>query len=317
MLLLLQTHGQMSASKLAETLEVSVRTVYRDMESLSSAGVPVYAERGRAGGIAILPDFHTDMTGLTTDEARALFVLVNESAHSDLGFGDALKSALRKLMAALPDAHQDLAERSTERIIIDANRWGERAAAVPHLKTVQEAVLTDRRLRIAYEQRDSEQLEQLPVVDPHGLVHRGGNWYLITTIKSIDRQFRVDRIREAELLDSTTRRPKGYQLAAAWASLNEAWQRDYSTVTVTVRVHRDALGLFERTVASELLDPIDRFSRIPDEWTTLRVRMRSFGHAQMLLSYGNQVVVTEPAELVAHLAQVSRQLSAQYNPSSG
>lgn len=311
MLLLLQTHGQMSATRLAETLEVSVRTVYRDMESLSSAGVPVYAERGRAGGIAILPDFRTDLTGLTADEARALFVLVNESAHGELGFGEALKSSLRKLMAALPEAQRTLAERSTERIIIDPSRWGGRGRDIVHLKSVQEAVLTDRQLRIGYEQRDSVELLQLPAVDPHGLVHRGGSWYLVATVNGADRQFRVDRIREAELLDAPTQRPKGYQLAAAWRALNEAWEQDYSSVTVTVRVQRDAVGLFQRVMADELLDPIDR-TVDSGEWTEVRVRMRSFGHAQTLLGFGTRIAVTEPVELVEHLAEVAQQLNQQY-----
>jgi predicted DNA-binding transcriptional regulator YafY len=221
MLLLLQTHGQMSATKLAEELEVSPRTVYRDMEALSAAGVPVYAERGRAGGIAILPDFRTDVTGLTTEEARALFVLVSDDAHANLGFGDALRSGLRKLMAALPEAHQQLAERSTERIIIDPGRWGGPAAHSPHLTVVQEAVLRDRRLRLGYEQRDSDDLLHFPVVDPHGLVHRGGAWYLVATVEGKDRLFRVDRIRAAELLNDAVQRPAGYSLRASWRALND------------------------------------------------------------------------------------------------
>lgn len=312
MLLLLQTHGQMSSTRLAEELEVSVRTVYRDAEALSSAGIPVYAERGRAGGIAILPDFRTDVTGLTTDEARALFVLVNEQAHDDLGFGHALKSGLRKLMAALPDAQQKLAERSTERIIMDPTQWGVNPSSAPHLGTVQEAVLTDRRVRLAYEQRDTEELLHLAVVDPHGLVHRGTNWYLVATVKGADRQFRVDRIREAELLDAATQRPKGYQLAQAWKRLDEAWKRDYSTVTVTANVRRDALGLFQRVMAPELVNPIDRHVTPPEEWTSLTLHMRSFGHAQTLLGFGDRVVVTSPTELVAHLAHVVGQLAHIY-----
>ncbi|SEE42796.1 HTH domain-containing protein [Arthrobacter alpinus] len=118
MLLLRQTHGTMAAPRLAAELEVSVRTVYRDMESLSSAGVPVYAERGRNGGISILPDFRTDISGMTPEEAQALFVLLDDTAHTALGFGESLRSALRKLMTALPTSHRDQATRVSQWILV-------------------------------------------------------------------------------------------------------------------------------------------------------------------------------------------------------
>jgi predicted DNA-binding transcriptional regulator YafY len=313
MLLLLQTHGQMSAAKLAEELEVSPRTVYRDMEALASAGVPVYAERGRAGGIAILPDFRTDVTGLTTEEARALFVLVSGDAHANLGFGDALRSGLRKLMAALPKAHQQLAERSTERIIIDPGRWGAPAAHSPQLTLVQEAVLTDRRLRLGYEQRDSDDLLHFPLVDPHGLVHRGSAWYLVATVEGKDRLFRVNRIRVAELLDDAVQRPAGYSLRTSWQALNEAWQRDYSTVIARIRVRRDILSLVLRVHDSDLAGRVDRLAQPGQEWTELTLRFRSFGHAQTLLGFGPRLEVLDPPELVDHLAGVVRDLAPKYD----
>ena len=122
-LLLLQTRGLVPAGELAERLEVSVRTIYRDVEALSAAGVPVYAERGRNGGIALLPGFRTDVTGLTADEARALFVLAAQGAHAALGLDDALGSALRKVMAALPAPHRPAAEQTSRRILVDPVRW--------------------------------------------------------------------------------------------------------------------------------------------------------------------------------------------------
>lgn len=122
-LLLLQTRGLVTATELAERLEVSVRTIYRDIEALSASGVPVYAERGRHGGIALLPGFRTDVTGLIADEARALFVLAAEGAHAVLGLDEALGSALRKVMAALPEPHRPAAELTSRRILVDPVRW--------------------------------------------------------------------------------------------------------------------------------------------------------------------------------------------------
>jgi predicted DNA-binding transcriptional regulator YafY len=311
-LLLLQTHGRMSATRLAEELEVSPRTILRDMEALSSAGVPVYTERGRNGGIAILPNFRTDVSGLTPDEARALFILTNDTAHGDLGFSAALRSALRKVMAGLPEVQQQLAERSTQRIVIDPSRWGGRSRRAPSLSLVQEAVLTDRQLSLAYEPRDSHELVPVPVVDPHGLVHRGGNWYLVATVQGSDRLFRVDRIRDVHIRDTPVNRPKRYSLQTAWQELNAAWQRDYTTVSVRIRVHRDSLGLLQRVLPIELEDDLDRFVQPPGEWTELTVAFRSFGHARTLLGIGSAVEVIEPAELVTYLAGVVEDLHRHY-----
>lgn len=143
-LLLLQTRGRVTAAELAERLEVSVRTVYRDVEALSAAGVPVYTERGRHGGVALLPGYRTDVTGLTGDEARALFVLAAEGAHRALGLDGALGSALRKVMAALPAPHRPAAERTSERVLVDPARWmrtGPETAV--DLGELQQAVFAD------------------------------------------------------------------------------------------------------------------------------------------------------------------------------
>lgn len=122
-LLLLQTRGRVPAHELADRLEVSVRTIYRDIEALSASGVPVYAERGRHGGIELLAGFRTDVTGLTADESRALFILAAQGAHAALGLDAALGSALRKVMAALPAPHRPAAEVTSRRILVDATRW--------------------------------------------------------------------------------------------------------------------------------------------------------------------------------------------------
>src|SRR5581483_12003764 len=150
LLMLLQVRGSITARELAERLEVSVRTIYRDVEALSAAGVPVYAERGRHGGIALLPGYRTDVTGLTQDEARALFVLAARGAHTDLGLDGALGSALRKVMAALPAPHRPVAELTSERILVDPTRWLSPAHPPTDLAVLQTAVFADRRLRITY-----------------------------------------------------------------------------------------------------------------------------------------------------------------------
>ena len=166
-LLLLQTRGRVPAHELAERLEVSVRTIYRDVEALSSAGVPVYAERGRYGGIELLAGFRTDVTGLTADESRALFILAAQGAHAALGLDAALGSALRKVMAALPAPHRPAAEVASRRILVDATRWKGGPRPAVDLDTLQDAVFADRRLRLRY-RHSGDREPNTYTVDPYG-----------------------------------------------------------------------------------------------------------------------------------------------------
>src|ERR1700683_1324698 len=194
MLLLLQARGQVTAAELARRLEVSPRTVYRDAEALSSAGVPIYAERGRAGGSRLLPGYRTDVTGLTHDEARALFVLTTGGVHEDLGLGTAARSAILKVMRAVRDPSPPPAAATSQRILVDPAGWMRGGDPVGQLGVLQAAVFTDRRLRLRYRssgqrstgQRSAGQRRAgdggVPAergVDPYGLVCKGGVWFLV------------------------------------------------------------------------------------------------------------------------------------------
>lgn len=181
-LLLLQTRGRVPAHELAERLEVSVRTIYRDVEALSAAGVPVYAERGRHGGIELLAGFRTDVTGLTADESRALFVLAAQGAHAALGLDAALGSALRKVMAALPAPHRPAAETTGRRILVDSARWKRGPQEPVDLDALQDAVFTDRRLRLRY-RHGGDTEPRTYTVDPYGLVSKAGVWYLVADLR--------------------------------------------------------------------------------------------------------------------------------------
>src|SRR5579862_3798425 len=192
MLLLLQARGQLTAAELAARLEVSPRTVYRDAEALSSAGVPLYAERGRAGGIRLLPGYRTDVTGLTRDEARALFVLTTGGAQEDLGLGTAARSAILKVMRAVPEPFRPAATATSQRILVDPAGWMRPPDPVGHLGALQAAVFSGRRLRLGYRSSvgapvadgepgvgGAERVVRERVVDPYGLVCKAGIWYLV------------------------------------------------------------------------------------------------------------------------------------------
>jgi predicted DNA-binding transcriptional regulator YafY len=183
LLMLLQTRGRMTAQALAGELEISVRTVYRDIEALSSAGVPIYAERGPGGGCALLDHYRTELTGLREDEVRALFMASTPAALADLGFAAELKAALLKLLAALPAERRSADEWVRQRILLDWEAWrhgASTAGAAPHLRVIQQAIWNDRRITIRYRRQSSfyrHDFERL--VDPYALVAKTGNWYLV------------------------------------------------------------------------------------------------------------------------------------------
>ncbi|KAK1177783.1 WYL domain-containing protein [Streptomyces sp. NBS 14/10] len=226
LLLLLQNRGRMTAPELAEELEVSVRTVYRDIDALGASGIPVYADRGPAGGYRLLDGYRTRLTGLTGDEADSLFLAGMPGPATELGLGADLATAQLKLRAALPAELGERSRRIQERFHLDAPGWFRDAEEVPHLGAVAEAVWRPRALRVDYRRWRGEVRRK---VHPLGLVLKGGIWYLVARAEGAEsaestesgaesvRTYRVSRILDAEVLEETFERPTGFDLAAHWA----------------------------------------------------------------------------------------------------
>ncbi len=223
LLLLLQSRRQCSARVLAERLEVSERTIYRDVEALGAAGVPVYAERGSAGGIVLADGYRRALTQFTEDEIRSLFVS-GASPLADLGLERGLDRALEKLHGALADVQRRAAEKSRSRIHVDQRRWNQPEPPRAILTALRRAVWDDRRVRVRYEDRN--RTTSTRTVDPLGLVSKAGVWYLIARYGKELRSFRVDRIRSAEELTQRFERPASFDLERYWcessARFNEA-----------------------------------------------------------------------------------------------
>ncbi|MDJ1136168.1 helix-turn-helix transcriptional regulator [Streptomyces iconiensis] len=311
-LLILQARGRVPADELAEELEVSVRTIYRDVEALSTAGVPVYAERGRHGGISLLPGYRTDVTGLTSDEARALFVLGAQGAHAALGLDSALGSALRKVMAALPAPHRPAAELTSRRILIDPDRWMTGPRAAVDLEVLHAAVFADRRLRIRYRHGGDTQVHTY-TVDPYGLVSKGGVWYLVADRQRTPALFRADRISSAHLLDAPVRRRPGTELAGVWDTLRRRVEERPLPVQITARVRRDRLDMFVRIVGPLLTRAPDLVES--DEWVTVHLAFPVLAAVTQLLQFGTAVEVTDPPEAREELARRAASLVRLYTPS--
>ncbi|MBL1086660.1 YafY family transcriptional regulator [Streptomyces actinomycinicus] len=308
-LLLLQTRGRVPAHELADRLEVSVRTIYRDIEALSASGVPVYAERGRHGGIELLAGFRTDVTGLTADESRALFILATQDAHAALGLEAALGSALRKVMAALPAPYRPAAEVTSRRILVDATRWLSGPQQAVDLQALQDAVFSDRRLRLRY-RHGGEREPRTYTVDPYGLVAKAGVWYLVADRRGRPRLFRADRVRTARLLDEPVRRRPGIELADAWEALRRQVEEREGGVEVTVRLRREFLDMFQRITASMLKAPPDDDGA--GEWVTARLVYPSLRAVRQLLAFSDRVEVLDPPEARAELLAGARSVTALY-----
>ena len=305
----------MSAAALARRLEVSTRTIYRDIDALSAAGVPVYAERGRNGGCALLPGFRTDVTGMTADEARALFVFAGRGLPGGLGHEAELKSALRKLLAAVPEAHRPAAVQARERVVVDPMGWSGRPEAVPHLATVQAAVWADRQLGLRYRSSDATVGRDL-TVEPFGLVAKAGTWYLIAAEGGEPRLFRVSRIEAAVVLEVPCRRPRDLDLESLWLELRRRFdERGGDGLTVRTLVRTENVARFLRMSAGPTIEPARHRDHVAGPgWTEVDLRFRGEGPAvAFLLGFGGDVEVLEPATIRTAMAAAAQAIAARYS----
>lgn len=308
--MLLETRGRMSATALARALEVSVRTLYRDIDELSAAGVPVYAERGRAGGFQLLPGWKTTLTGLTPSEAEAVFLSGLAGPAADLGMRPQAESAQRKLMAALPPALRGKAVRISDRFHLDPIDWYREADALPLLGPVSQAVWEERQLSIAYE---SWQRQARQTVQPLGLVLKAGVWYLVALREQKLRTFRVSSIREAEVLDARASRPRRFDLAAHWQAsvrhFEEGLYTGQAQVAATARglVELRRLGAAMARALRDVADPA------PGKRARARIPIESVEHAAgQLLRLAPEVEVLAPAGLRRSIAQRVRTAARLY-----
>jgi predicted DNA-binding transcriptional regulator YafY len=291
--------------------EVSTRTVYRDAEALSSAGVPIYTERGRAGGIRLLPGYRTDVTGLTHDEARALFVLTTGGAQDDLGWGTSARSAILKVMRAVPAPFRPAAAATSQRILVDPARWMAAADPVGMLSALQAAVFSDRRLRMRY--RSSGQREPSErVVDPYGLVCKAGVWYLVADQRGEPRLFRVSRVASAVADEAPVQRRGGVELAELWETLRQQVEERPGRVAVVARVRRDRLDMFRRICAAYLTEGAEGADSGDGDWVVVGLRFPVVPAARTLLSFGGDVEVVSPPEVRTDLAATAAEVIARY-----
>ncbi|MEU1498995.1 YafY family protein [Streptomyces sp. NPDC005732] len=305
-LLLLQTRGRMTAAQLAEELEVSVRTVYRDVEALHAAGIPLYGDAGHAGGYRLLEGYRTRLTGLTAGEAEALSLAGVPGPAAELGLGGVLAAARLKVRAALPRELRAHADRIGDRFHLDAPGWYADADDTPYLPAVADAVWNGRVLSVLY-RRWREPTDVRRRLEPYGLVLKAGRWYVVAGPGP--RTFRVDQILRLDPCDEEFTRPGDFDLAAYWT----AYRRDFHE-----RLHRGeavlrvAPGTRLTGAAGEAL--ASGGEREADGWTRVTVPIESVDRAHdAFLVHGAAVEVLEPAELRDRIARTAGALARLYS----
>jgi predicted DNA-binding transcriptional regulator YafY len=312
-LMLLQARGRVSARELAEEFEVAVRTIHRDIDELSAAGVPVYAERGRNGGFRLRHGYRTKLTGLNEAEAETLFLAGLPGPAAELGLADALAAARLKLLAALPPNLQPGAERIAARFHLDPGIWFQHVDPLPSLPAIARAVWGERMLTLRY--RRSGETEARPrKLGPLGLVLKAGIWYLVAQSGKSIRSYRAANIRDAEISDEPFARPKHFDLAAHWRNAVREYEagvyHEHAEVRLSPRgvYMLDMLGPYVMKAAAETAGKPDRKG-----WVRCTLPLESFEYGvRELMRLGDEVIVIGPPSLRTMFAQAADRLAKRH-----
>ena len=314
-LLLLQSRGGQTAAELARELEVSVRTIHRDVDALSASGVPIYADRGPHGGIRLVDGYRTRLTGMTADEAEALFLSGLPGPAAELGLGTVVAAARLKVLAALPVELRARASRLVERFHLDAAAWYHADEPVPLLGPLSEAVWESQRIQIGYNRGDKT-VDR--ILEPLGLVLKAGVWYLIGAADGQPRTYRVSRVARVTPLDERFDRPDGFDLAAFWTESSSAYERDTPRIDVVLRLAGDRMPRLRGVIGDRPFDTLERLDvPDPDGWLHVRVSLDWPNEVvSQVLAVGPDCELLEPAALRERIAAQARRVAGHYEPAS-
>lgn len=310
-LLLLQARAQLTAPELAGELEVSVRTIQRDIDALAAAGVPVYSQRGRDGGYRLVDGYRSRLTGFDSGEAQALVAFGASSVAQELGLGQALMSARLKLVAGLPATIRSEALGAAERFHLDAPGWFTTRRAAPHLETLAAGVFGDTAVDGRYRARGGPRDCRL---EPLGLVLKAGVWYLVAQEGGTIRGYRADRFERVAVTGQQFTRPDGFDLSAFWAAWREDFERGLPVVKVSVRARSGCLRRLRHSVEPGYRHEVD-WEALPDAdgWVRLQLPFEKLEYARAaLLGFGADAEVLAPPELRSQMTSTAAALGALY-----
>lgn len=316
-LIMLQMRGRLSAEALAQEFEVSIRTIYRDIDQLSAAGVPVYAERGRAGGFELHEGYRTRLTGLTHSEAEVLLLAGAGGAAADLGLGAEAAAAQLKLLASLPPESGASAQRVASRFHLDPAPWYARIEPPGVLPALAAAVWQDQRVRIGYESWKATVTRE---IDPLGLVLKAGVWYLVATAaktagkKAAPRTYRVSNIRSLERVESAFHRPARFDLARHWEASARDFEARLLSGRAVIRISPEGRRLLRDNYPAAELAVVARHAKArPEGWVKAEIPVEDISQsARQLLRLGANVEVLGPPALRKAVADEARKVAALY-----
>lgn len=310
-LMLLQARGRMTARALAHELEVSERTIYRDLDALSAAGIPVFAERGPGGGCALVEGYRTTLTGLTQNEVRALFMLASPASLAELGMSQSLRSAFQKLAAALPAARRHEEEHVRQRIYLDPEGGPAHEGPVPYLRMAHQAVWESRRLHLVYRLPFDSRVEWL--LDPYGLVARAGAWHLVAAKENTVRVLRMSQVVGARLSNEAFERPEAFDLAGFWRTWCAGEEDRRPRFPVQARVLPELVPIIAQHFGDEVALEGPHPTPGDDGRLAVTLCFESLEAArERILGYGRAMEVVAPWELRESVLDYARQIVAMY-----
>lgn len=309
-MILLQNKGKMTAKELSSELEVSDRTILRDMDALTNAGIPVVSERGKEGGWRLLDNFRSKLSGLSLDDMKSLFLFPSEELLEDLGLNNTPLDTRHKLVEAVPAAYRDEVQAMWERIHIDSGTWKQSRENADALHTVLQAVWDSKRLNINYEQADGEQKERL--VEPLGLVAKGNTWYLVASRNDMMRNYRVSRIHHAKVINETFKRPVHFNLGAYWEQSKAEFVQNLPTYDVEVEIHPEIMNRMKFT--AKFVQVINTEKPRGDKWIAATLRFHNeLEAAEYILGFANKMKVVSPKSLTDKIVSSAMSVIDFYN----
>lgn len=310
-LTILQARGFATAPELAEECGVNLRTIYRDIDSMSEAGIPIYSERGSGGGYRLLDGYRTQLNGLSAKEAEALFMSGLAGAAIDMGLGSVMMAAQNKLLSAMPASLREGAQQMRSRFHLDAPAWFGQSEQPSHLPQVADAVWEQKRIRMRYQ---SWKGIKERIVEPLGLVMKGGSWYLVAQVDDTPRTYRISRMLELSVLDQRFERPSPFDLAAYWRKSTERLEQDMHRNRATMRLSPRGVRLREAFLSPYVFAETQLSEEVDEQgW---RIATMPVGSMMMacadIVRFGDDAEVLEPPELRARLQEMVTNMQALY-----
>ncbi|TLS36827.1 helix-turn-helix transcriptional regulator [Pseudalkalibacillus caeni] len=308
-LLLLKKRGKVTTKELAQELEVTQRTIHRDMEALISAGIPIFSERGKGGGWSIMDNWQNRLSWLKNEEVQSLFIPSSNNLLADLGFNEISEKAREKLYSSVPYQHKEEAIKLWERVYIDTSTWKDRTEHQAFITDIKRALFNEKKLKIIYEKYNGKSDER--IIEPLGLVSKGDKWYLVALKKGEYRNYRVSRIKSVIMLDEEFTYPSYFNLQSYWKKSKKEFVNNLPRYIVQVKVLSSIIPRLKFT--GKFVEVIEVGNNDIDQWLPVTLSFHSEEEAvEYIFGFGNKMKVANPVHLKDTLIIMAKDVIDMY-----